>query len=111
MSLGLTHFAVGAALTALVLAFGFPSIRYRQTWIIIGGLWALVPDLHYISPVYQAPLKQIKATVLGDVFWFHRTMDALEQGRGSRVVAGIAVGFLLVTIAATEFYLDEWDRP
>lgn len=104
MSLAITHFAVGAGCMTLLLTLWAPTLAYRQTVIVLSGLWALIPDLHYVSPVLQGPLSQLKFTVLGDVFWFHRSMDALESGRGSRTVAAVAVVCLLGVTVTTEYY-------
>lgn len=105
MSLALTHFALGAGLMQLVLAVVSPSIRYRESLVVLSGVWALVPDLHYVSPVFRGPLSAIKHTALGNLFWFHAALDAARQGEGTRQGAALALGFLLVSTA-----LSEWLR-
>lgn len=104
MSLAITHFAFGAAMTALLVWVLAPGHRHRTTLIVLGGLWALVPDLHYILPPrYAESFQGIKHTVVGDVFWFHATFDRLVQGEGTRVGGAVALGFLLVVVFATEW--------
>lgn len=103
MSLAVTHFAFGAAMTTIVVWAVAPSHRYRTTLAVLGGLWALVPDLHYVVPGrVGGTTRGLKQTVLGDVFWFHATMDGLVQGEGTRLGAAIALGFLLIVVAASE---------
>lgn len=96
MGLALTHFAVGAILMQLILLGIAPGHPYRRSLVIVSGCWALLPDLHYVSPVYRDALSQLKFTVFGDLFWFHRFLDAAEPGRGSRTTAAVAVVLLLV---------------
>lgn len=103
MSLPITHFAIGATLTLLVLWIVAPTYPYRGTLAVGGGIWALVPDVHYISPVYTAELESIKHSYVGDLFWFHRSLDSLVRGRGSRVVAGLAIATLLVVVLFVEW--------
>lgn len=104
MSLAVTHFAFGAAMTTIVVWAIAPAHRYRMTLAVLGGLWALVPDLHYVLPGGSSgAIRGIKRTVLGDLFWFHATMDGLVQGEGTRVGAAVALGFLLVVVVASEW--------
>jgi hypothetical protein len=103
VSLALAHFAVGAGLMQLVLAVLQPSIRYRESLVVASGVWALVPDLHYVAPVLQGPLSQIKYTIFGNVFWFHAFLDALHRGEGTRTEAALALGFLLVSTVICEW--------
>jgi len=111
MSLGLTHFAVGAGAMALVLAVVAPTVRYRAGAMVASGLWALVPDVHYVVPGENPLLFGLKHTVVGNLFWFHGAMDAAETGRGSRGMAGLALGFLVVAVLLLEArrYLAERD--
>lgn len=103
MSLAITHFALGAVATSLLLGFLAPEIPYQRTWAVVGGLWALVPDIHYISPVYQEFLFGIKASPLGNVFWFHGLLDQHSMGRGSREEAFVMVIALLLGTFLIEY--------
>jgi len=102
MSLAVTHFAVGAGLMELLLLFRSP-IRYRQSLVVASGMWALVPDLHYVSPVLRVPLSQLKSTIFGNLFWFHAFLDSLHQGRGTREGAALALLFLLASTVMSEW--------
>ena len=94
MSLAITHFAVGATGTLLIVVVLAPATRYRLSLVLLGGGWALVPDA---GKLYPHP------TVLGlhdsqwaDVFWFHYAMDRLDGG-DSVVWALVALAILLAT--------------
>lgn len=110
MSLGITHFTFGVGMTTLIVYFVYPRLSYQRTVIILGGAWALVPDLHYISPAFNGSLRDLKFTILGDVFWFHRVLDGLTPGRGSRQTAAVMVLFLLFVTLVTE-WLDQPSQP
>ena len=52
MSQGITHFAVGATLTVLVLTIAIPAVRYPRTWTFVGGAgrWFQTPASSTRSP-------------------------------------------------------------
>jgi hypothetical protein len=103
MGLAITHFALGAGMMQLLLEFVAPDHRYRQSVVVASGLWALIPDLHYVSPVLQGPLSQLKFSVLGNVFWFHHALDSLHAGRGTRGIAAVMLTFLLVVTVSVNY--------
>lgn len=110
MSLAMTHFAIGAGLMQLALLALDPSVRYRESLIVASGLWALVPDLHYVVPVFNEQLSQIKASILGNLFWFHAALDSFRQGRGTRGEAALALLFLVVATVVSEWVRTSRDR-
>lgn len=97
MSLALTHFAVGAALTALVLTYLVPGVRYPRLLTGLGGGWAMVPDVHWVSPVAATTLKGAHGSPLADLFWFHRALDTADPTDSTTVAAAAVAGLLLVT--------------
>lgn len=97
MSLALTHFALGAGGMLLLLAAFRPRCQYQQILVVASGVWALVPDLHYLFPTTDVFFTRIKFSIFGDLFWLHRTLDGLHQGRGTRGGAFVAILFLAVT--------------
>ncbi|MGQ3330831.1 hypothetical protein [Halorubrum sp. FL23] len=100
MSLALTHFAVGATLTALATLYLLPSTQYARTLTLCGGIWGMIPDIHWVSPVYAAELKTLHSSVFMNVFWFHETLDVLDPTDSYTVAAaavGLFVGITLVT--------------
>lgn len=103
MSLAVTHFAIGATLTAILVWLVAPTYRYRGSLTVAGGIWALIPDFYYVSPMFFDKLRGIRQSAFGNVFWFHQYLDSLVKGRGSRRTAGIAIGVLLVVIVFVEW--------
>lgn len=113
MALAMTHFAFGAAATILVVELSGLRVRYRLTWIVVGGVWALLPDLHWIAPVYSDALRQFhRSSRLVDLFWLHRTLDQqTPRGPvGARYVAAVALVFFVATVAFAEFRTYRRDR-
>jgi len=104
MSLAITHFTVGASLTTLVVWATGVGASYRLTLAVGGGLWALVPDLHYVlPPAYAARAAGLDQTALGDLFWFHATLDGIVIGRGTRLGAAVGLCLLLSVASAVEW--------
>ena len=101
MSLAIAHFALGAAVTVLVVTYFVPAAPYPRLVALLGGVWAMVPDAHWVSPVAAAELKAIHGTPIVDVFFLHHTLDALDAG-DSKLVAAAFVGLLVVATALAE---------
>ena len=38
----------------------------------------MMPDIHWVSPVYAAELKTLHSSAFMNVFWFHETLDVLD---------------------------------
>lgn len=89
MSQGVTHFAVGATATVLVVTFLLPAVRYPRSWAVVGGLWAMLPDA---SKLVDAPWTlAFHDSIWADLFWAHGTLDRLDPG-DSTVWATVALG-------------------
>jgi hypothetical protein len=101
MSMALAHFAFGAGMTVLVVAYLLPRVPYPRVLALLGGGWAMLPDVHWVSPVFRTQLRAAHGSVLADVFWLHRTMDILDPTDANAVGAGM-VAFLLVATALAE---------
>jgi hypothetical protein len=101
VSLAVTHFAVGAALTALVATYLVPGSRYPRLLSGVGGVWAMLPDGHWVSPVATGTLKRLHGTHLMDLFWLHHSLDRLDAGDSKLVAAG-ALALLLAVTALVE---------
>jgi hypothetical protein len=103
MSMAISHFAFWAAMTTLLITVLVPNIRYPRTLLLAGGGWAMVPDLHWVSPVFTEQLRAIHQTSPWmDLFWFHRTLDRVDPG-DSTAVAAVLIGLLIVATAVAEY--------
>lgn len=92
MSQGITHFAVGATVTILVVALVVPAVQYPRTWSIVGGGWALVPDA---SKLYASSgTLSFHDSIWANVCWGHRLLDRLDPG-DSTLWASVAIAALL----------------
>lgn len=101
MSLAIAHFAFGAAMTTLVVMLLLPDLRFSRTLVLVGGGWAMVPDLHQISPAGQAQLYEFHRTSpVVDLFWFHRTLDSLDPADSKTVAAVLLAVFIVTTLVA-----------
>jgi hypothetical protein len=101
MSLALAHFAFGATMTTLLVAILLPGVRYPRTVVLAGGGWAMLPDLHWVSPVARQHLHRIhQSSPLTDLFWLHRSMDWVDPGDSKAVAAALVAVLLLVTAFA-----------
>lgn len=99
MSMAIAHYAVGAGFTTMLL-WALPySFSYRRTIIVLGGIWALVPDLHWVLPVYaQAYQGTVHHSVLANVFWLHGVMDAIDPNNSRLIGLFSVLSLLLVTV-------------
>lgn len=100
MSIALGHFAVGATMTTLLVTYLVPTVRYPRTITLVGGVWAMVPDVHWVSPVARGPLYDLHFSPWADLFWFHRTLDGLDPGDSKTVAAVLLAGYGLATVLA-----------
>ncbi|WP_135855109.1 hypothetical protein [Halorussus salinus] len=102
MSMAIAHFAFGAAMTTLLITFLVPAVRYPRTLLLVGGGWAMLPDLHWVSPIFNQQLRTLHQTsVWMDLFWFHRTLDQADPS-DSKTIAGGFLAFLILTTAIAE---------
>ena len=99
MSQALTHFAIGATGMTILVALFPGRVRISRTLILLGGVFALVPDAYKIAPTYVGWLEVIHNSAIGNLFWLHRLADVLDP-TDSYLVTAIAVSMWIgVTIA------------
>lgn len=91
MSQALAHFALGAAGTTVVVSLLQGPLPFKRTLVLLGGVWAMVPDIYWIAPTYTEPIRAIHDTALANLFWFHRTFDVLDP-HDTNIGAALAVG-------------------
>ncbi|TYL38899.1 hypothetical protein CV102_10350 [Natronococcus pandeyae] len=104
MSMALTHFAVGATLTTVLVTFVFSLIPYPRTVVLIGGGWAMIPDVYRLSPIAQNRLEEFHDSPWADLFWFHHTLDRLDA-TDSELIAAVSVVILIGVTALSEWYV------
>jgi hypothetical protein len=99
--MAIAHFAFGATLTVLAVTYLVPSAPYPRVVALLGGLWAMLPDAHWVSPVFAAELRAFHASSVADLFFLHRTLDVADP-TDSRAFAAVLLGCLLVATALAE---------
>ncbi|WP_459192997.1 hypothetical protein [Halosimplex sp. J119] len=100
MSLAIAHFAVGAACTAVVLTV-LPDAPFQRTLVVIGGIWAMIPDAWRFLPVTAGEYAhEFHATPLANLFWFHNVLDRVDVGDSNATGVVLLAGLLCVTAAA-----------
>ena len=111
MSMAIAHVAFGAAMTTLAVAAVRPRVGYPGTLAVAGGVWAILPDLHWISPVAPRQLHRVHQTSPWvDLFWAHRTLDDVDP-TDSKSVAALFVGLLLVATLFAEWRSNRATPP
>ncbi|MFB6189287.1 MAG: hypothetical protein ABEI57_05340 [Halapricum sp.] len=95
--MAIAHFAFGSALTILALTYLVPNVPYPRVLALLGGIWAMIPDAHWISPVFESQLDALHGSAWANVFWFHRALDRTDTTDSKTV----AVAFLAVLVVAT----------
>ena len=102
MAPAITHFLFGAAVSLLLvvpLALRYDIDREVALWLIpIGGVWGLFPDVHHITPVFEAELYALHNSPWVDLFAFHYTLDrpAVRARYDESVFGSIALFILSI---------------
>jgi hypothetical protein len=107
------HFSVGVSGMLFCLLFIELEPRHEFLALFASGLWALVPDLGWLLlriglPGSAALWKQLFNSLLGNLFWFHPVLDAIEPENRVFEMVG---GFALLGLAVSIYYLlNDWDQ-
>lgn len=101
MPLAIAHFAVGAMATALLLMLVAPRLLLSPTVVIVGGVWAMIPDAHNVLPVGAEFVHSLHHSTWSNLFWFHHFLDRVDPTDSTTFAAG-AVLLLLVVVPASE---------
>jgi len=102
MSLALTHFSFGAICTTLLISYGRPTQRYARTLIVASGVWPMLPDFHWVVPIFEAQFRAAHGSVLANLCWFHHLFDIADPRDSQRLAAVMLGVLLLVTLLAEE---------
>ena len=107
----IVHFAVGLTGGLLVLLFVDWPHRREFLFTFASGVWALVPDGHWMLTEFgidgpAAVWKALHTTALANLFWFHRFLDTHETGRRN---LEMGVSLLLLFVAVGLYYVaNDW---
>jgi len=96
MSLAIAHFAVGAMATALLLTLVAPRLLHSPTALVVGGLWGMLPDVHWVLPAGSGAVRSFHMSSWSNVFWFHNYVDGVDPGNSKKFAAGLVVALLFV---------------
>ena len=116
MSMALTHFAFGAGVATVSLSYLPVRTRYAHTIAVVSGGWAMLPDLWRVAPIWEAELRGLGHSAIGNVFWFHSLLDRMDAGDSQRLAAVVLGVYLLVTVLYAERQRDSpafeltWDE-
>jgi len=106
VSLAITHFAFGALCATLLLAYLPVRTRYGFTVVIVSGIWAMAPDFWRVSPLGETLIRDVGHSTVGNVFWFHPLLDAVDPTDAHVVGAGMLGVYLLVSLIHAERIRD-----
>ncbi|NEU56245.1 hypothetical protein [Halorussus sp. MSC15.2] len=92
MSLGIGHFAAGAAgALVLLLVTGLHEKTAQDGAIAIAsGIWAMIPDMGLVLP----GVGRTDGTPLANLFWFHYWLDThrfTDSTTGSAALVGVLI--------------------
>ncbi|MFC7251171.1 hypothetical protein ACFQJ5_15160 [Halomicroarcula sp. GCM10025324] len=104
MVLAIGHFALGATLTTVLVVLLGSRVPFPRTVVLLGGGFALLPDLQQIDPLAGPTLAAFHNSAVADLFWFHRTLDVLDPGDSALVAGALVAVFVLVTAVS-----ELWD--
>lgn len=97
MSMAIAHFAFGVTATTLLLLITGLHGRVERDGIvgILGGLWAMIPDVHQVLPFGR----WLHRSAFADLFWFHGLLDAFDE-TDSVFVAAFLLGTMVIALVA-----------
>ena len=101
MSMAIAHFAFGAGMTALVIAFLLPRVEFPRMLILFGGGWAMLPDVNKLYD--SATLDAIHSHQIVDIFWLHWTFDTHIDPNDSWTIAAILFAFFIASMVIYEY--------
>lgn len=105
--MAISHFAFGASMTGLLFWLFCPRLRYGRSLVLLGGVWAMIPDAHHVTPLFKSQLRAIHDSQWMDLFWAHRFFDRVDP-TDSAEYAMAMLGFLFVVSILLE---SRSDRP
>ncbi len=103
MSHGITHFAVGATCTLIIVTYLVPRVPYPRVIVILGGIWAMLPDANKL--VDWQVLDRLHSSPVADIFWFHYSLDRIDSTDSIEFgVVAVAIFLIMTYIAERREY-------
>jgi hypothetical protein len=100
VAFALVHFTVGFAIVLVALSASSLT-RYRLTGAYLGGIWALVPDLHHLfDGAIGDRILVLHGSPRADVFFFHHTLDGASYRAHNVELTFVSLAVLGVAFAA-----------
>lgn len=96
MLLAIAQFAIGGTCTALVAFYLLPPTRHARTLVLLCGGWGMLPDVHWVAPVYATELKALHGSVFTNIFWFYHTLDLTDSADSYTMAALVLRAFVFV---------------
>ena len=103
----MNHVLIGSAVpfvVALVVfalrggRFGVPALLVTPAAMLLGALWAVVPDIPRIAGMYDVYLDLMQSP-RADIFFWHHTLDRIESG-SPWYAAGVAALYAALILLA-----------
>ncbi|ESP87584.1 hypothetical protein [Candidatus Halobonum tyrrellensis] len=104
MSLAIAHFAVGLLCTALLLAAVAPRLVRSPTLLAFGGLWGMLPDAYWVSPVGLEFIHSVHVSPWANLFWFHGYLDRIDPA-DTNTFAAEMLALLVVSLPLIELFV------
>lgn len=101
MSYALGHFAFGAGMTALMIAYLLPRVELPRIVILFGGGWAMFPDVYKLVDV--PAIETMHDSHVADAFWLHYTFDVYLDPDNSWAVTGLLFVFFIASMMVYEY--------
>ena len=109
MSIAIGHFAFGVICTALLFAVVVPQLLYSPTLLLLGGVWAMIPDSHWVLLIGATTMSALHNSIWANIFWFHGILDRVDP-TDSYIFAAVLVGLMLVVVTLSEWYARSTTR-
>ena len=101
MSIALTHFLVGATIFIWLTTFGRECDDHDGlVWALMGGIWAMIPDLAKFWPEFQPVHDQF---IISSTFGLHGLLDVADP-TDSLYVALLAIIVFGATVVLTNVH-------
>lgn len=100
MAFAIVHFTVGFVVVLAALS-AVSVTRYRLTGAYLGGVWALLPDLHHlVDGGVGSLLVALHGGPRADVFFLHHTLDGAWFRTHNVELTFVSIAVLGVAFAA-----------